>query len=162
MTAIPNRNTTRQQEVRLKIPADALVLVADGRKALVLSNRGDSAYPDLRLETASESAPNPPSREQGRERPGRVHSSVGDARSAVETADPHDRSEAEFAKETAAGFERLARDRAGSKIIVVAPPRTLAELRPALAAISDRIVAEIAKDLTNRPVHEIEAALTAE
>jgi protein required for attachment to host cells len=146
----------------MKIPAEALVLVADGRKALVLCNRGDATYPDLRLETATDNGPNPASREQGRARPGRVHASVGGARSAVEAADPHDRSEAEFARETAASFEQLVRERAGAKVIVVAPPRTLAELRPALASIADRIVAELPKELTNHPVHEIEAALRAE
>jgi protein required for attachment to host cells len=142
----------------VKIPAEAVVLVADGRKALVLSNRGDAKFPNLQLEWTSESAPNPPNHEQGRERPGRVRASVGQARSAVETADWHDRKEAAFVKETAANLEGRAR---GRKVIVIAPPRALADLRPALADISVDVIAEIAKELTNHPLHEIEAALAA-
>ena len=47
-------------------------------------------------------------------------------------------------------------------LIVVAPPRTLADLRSAFHAdVQARIVAEINKDLTKHPVDEIERHLTA-
>ena len=45
----------------------------------------------------------------------------------------------------------------GARLVVVAPPRTLAELRRAFhAEVKSRIVAEIDKDLTKEPIYEIE------
>ena len=45
-------------------------------------------------------------------------------------------------------------------LVIAAPPRTLADLRRALHAdVRKRIVAEVGKDLTKHPVHEIEAHL---
>ena len=52
------------------------------------------------------------------------------------------------------------REEKAKAIIVVAPPRTLAELRNALHAdVKRRIVAEIDKDLTKLPIWEIEKHL---
>jgi protein required for attachment to host cells len=45
-------------------------------------------------------------------------------------------------------------------LVVVAPPRTLADLRVAFHSdVKGRIIAEIDKDLTKHPVHEIEKHL---
>ena len=55
----------------LKIPHDALVFVGDGRKALFLRNDGDAISPNLRTEKVFEEE-NPPTLEQGSDRPGRV------------------------------------------------------------------------------------------
>jgi protein required for attachment to host cells len=146
----------------LIIPAGTLVLVADGRKALLLTNRGDAAYPNLRLEETIENAANPPNRAQGTDRPGRTFQSVGQARSAMETTDLHEISEVAFAKQAARMLVRLANSRSSAKIVVVAPPRTLAELRTALSGVEARIIAEVAKDLTNHPIAKIETALRTE
>ena len=49
------------------------------------------------------------------------------------------------------------------ELIVVAPPRTLAEPREQFdKAVKGRVVAEIAKDLTKHPVDEITAILSRE
>jgi protein required for attachment to host cells len=45
-------------------------------------------------------------------------------------------------------------------IVIVAPPRTLAELRHVMHAdVRHRVIAEIDKDLTKQPVWEIEKHL---
>ena len=52
----------------LKIPHDAFVFVGDGRKALFLRNDGDEKFPYLKTERVFVDE-NPPSHEQGTERP---------------------------------------------------------------------------------------------
>ena len=47
------------------------------------------------------------------------------------------------------------------RLVVVAPPHTLGELRKHYhKEVASRIIEEINKDLTGRPIDEIEAALT--
>jgi protein required for attachment to host cells len=42
--------------------------------------------------------------------------------------------------------------------VIVAPPRTLADLRATLAAsVRDKVILELDKELTHSPLHEIEA-----
>ena len=81
-------------------------------------------------------------------------------RSAVDATDWHELEKERFAKRVASALERLVRVERAKAIIVVAPPRTLAELRHALHAdVKSRIVAEIDKDLTKLPIWEIEKHL---
>ena len=54
---------------KLKIPHNAFVFVGDGRKALFLRNEGDEMYPNLKMERVFQDV-NPPTHEQGSERPG--------------------------------------------------------------------------------------------
>jgi protein required for attachment to host cells len=57
-------------------------------------------------------------------------------------------------------MERLVRERKVKALVVVAPPRTLADLRVAFHSdVKSRIIAEIDKDLTKHPLHEIEKHL---
>src|SRR5512136_2282802 len=116
---------------KLKIPHDAFVLVGDGRKALFLRNEGDEKFPNLKTERLFEDE-NPPTHEQGSERPGRVSKALGSGqRSAVEPVDWHQIEEHRFAKKVAAAMEQVVRTRKAPALVVVAPPRTLAELRGA-------------------------------
>ena len=65
-----------------------------------------------------------------------------------------------FAKRVATAMEDLARDRNARALVVVAPARTLADVREALHPdIKKRIIAEIGKDLTKYPIYEIEKHL---
>ena len=58
-------------------------------------------------------------------------------------------------------MERLVRDSNAPALVIVAPPRTLADIRAALHAdVASRVIAEINKDLTRHPVGEIEKRLT--
>src|ERR1051326_5296978 len=73
-----------------KLPHDALVFVGDGRKALFLRNAGDAHIPDLRTEQVFKED-NPPSREQGTDKPGRGFASAGSPRrGGMEETDWHD------------------------------------------------------------------------
>jgi protein required for attachment to host cells len=144
----------------IRMPHDALVLVGDGRKALFLRNQGDEKFPDLRVERVFADV-NPPTHEQGTDKPGRAFSSAdGSRRSGLEDTDWHDLEEHRFTRDVATALEGLVRDKKIKALIIASPPRTLAELRHALHAdVKKRIIAELAKDLTNHPVHEIEKHL---
>jgi len=144
---------------KISIPHDAFVFIGDGRKALFLRNEGDEKYLNLKTEQVFRDQ-NPPTREQGSDQPGRTFSSVGARRSAVEEADWHIIEEQRFAHEIAAALRRIVRDRKVKALVVVAPPRTLAELRRAFHTdVKSRILAEIDKDLTKQPIYEIEKHL---
>lgn len=145
----------------LKIPHDAFVFVGDGRKAIFLRNEGDAMFPNLKTKQVFVDE-NPLSHEQGTERPGRVSKGLQTGgRSAVEPTDWHMLEEQHFVRMVAAAMERLVRASKVRKLIVVAPPRTLAELRVAFHPdVKACIVAEVNKNLTRHPVGEIERHLT--
>jgi protein required for attachment to host cells len=147
---------------KITIPHDALVFVGDGQRALFLRNAGDEKFPNLKTERVF-SEDNPPTHEQGTDRPGRAIESAGTHRhSSMEPTDWHEIEKERFADRVAAALEKLVRDQNMQKIVVVAPPRTLAELRHVFHAdVKKRIIAEIDKDLTKHPVSEIEKHILA-
>jgi protein required for attachment to host cells len=142
---------------KLAISHDGLVFVGDGRKALFLRNEGDEKFPNLKAERVFVDE-NPSTHEQGTDRPGRAFQSAGSSsRSAVETTDWHEIEEHRFVQRVSAALEDLVRTAGVRELVIVAPPRALADLRAALHAdVKARIVAEIDKDLTKHPVWEIE------
>ena len=145
---------------RFSVPHDALVFVGDGQKALFLRNRGDVECIDL-ITARVFAEPDPPTHEQGTDRPGRSFRAYGHRRSAVEQTDWHELEKERFAAAVAAALENLVRAERVKALVVVAPPRTLAELRRAFHDdVKKRIVAEIDKDLTGHPVSDIEKHLT--
>jgi protein required for attachment to host cells len=143
-----------------KIPRDAIVFIGDGHKALFLRNVGDQDYINLKVEQVSVDD-NPPTHLQGTDRPGRTFKRAASHRSAeVSTTDWHDLEKHRFAEHVAAALEKLVRERKATALIVVAPPRTLADLRHAFHDdVKSRIIAEIGKDLTKNPVSDIERHL---
>ena len=144
---------------RLTIPPGGWVVVGDGRKALVLSNHGDDLYPNLQVERVFTAPPNPATHMQGADKPPRAI--FGGQRSAIEQTDWHELAEHRFAEEVAGALEKAHRRSPLKALIVVAPPRTLADLRRAFSdEIKHVIQAEIHKDLTKHPTYEIERHLT--
>src|SRR5262249_48506515 len=117
---------------KIKIPQDAIVFVGDGRKALFLRNTGDEKFPNLKTERVFVDR-NPATRDQGTDKPGRVFAgdAAGARRSAVEPTDWHELEEHRFARMVAEVFEKLVHEHKVKTVVVVAPPRTLAELRQA-------------------------------
>ena len=79
----------------LSIREGEWVVVCDGAKALVLQNAGDAKFPNLKTLEVFEQK-DPPTHEQGADRPGRTNASVGPGRSAVSQTDWHDRAEEAF------------------------------------------------------------------
>ncbi len=144
----------------MRIPHDALVLVADGRKSLFLRNKGDAEALNLVVEDQHAHA-DLKDGEMKSDAPGRSFSSVGSRRSAIEEPDYHQIEEDRFAADTAALLSKHAHANGFEQLIIVAPPRTLGELRQHYdKAVAAKIVAEIDKDLVNHPIKKLESVLT--
>ena len=143
----------------MQLPHQSVVLVADGRKLLFLRNEGDATHPNLIVEHAQEQD-NPATRDQATDAAGQSSSPQGAARSSVEPTDFHQIEEDRFAAEAATLLKTRALANDYESLIVVAPPRTLGELRKHYhKEVSDRLKGEIDKDLTGHPIPEIEKAL---
>jgi protein required for attachment to host cells len=160
----------------MQIPHNAYVLVADGKKLLFFRNEGDADYPKLEVEMEREQE-NPKDSDQGTDQPGRTFSgaqggdprsgglgtTVGAGRSAYSETDFHQLQKDNFAHEAADMLKKKALANAFDKLIIVAPPATLGELRKHYhKEVESRIAGEVAKDLTNMPVAEIEKILQAQ
>jgi protein required for attachment to host cells len=143
------------------IAHDTWILVGDGRKALMLRNDGTPQHPSLNVVDVLRDGANPPTHAQGADRPGRVMQSANGKRSAVEQTDWHEIAEERFATAIAQKLNAAANSDRFEKLILVAPPNTLAALRKNLdSKATQRIVAEVNKDLTKHPVPEIARLLT--
>lgn len=143
----------------MQVPHDAYVAVADGEKMLLFRNQGDREHLHLTLleEAQRESLAN---RDQRRDVPGRSFSSVGPGRSAYDEADSRQIGEDRFAAATAEMLNERALENEFESLIIVAPPRTLGELRKYYhGELNRRLIGEIDKNLTNAPVPEIERIL---
>ena len=125
------------------------IVVADGARARILLHegvgKGLSQVPGLEMTTDHQ-----PTREIGSDRPGRTHDRMGPGRHAMEPrADWHRQEKAQFAKSIA---ERLAAEldrRSFDRLILIAPPTAMGDLRAALDDRTHALVAgEITKDLT--------------
>lgn len=146
---------------RMKIANGTWILVGDGRRAMVLRNDGLAEIPNLHC-IATRETDNPPTREQGSDAPGRAFASIGARRAAVDTTDWHDEAEKKFAASLAADLNAAAHDGRYEHLIVVAPPRILAELRQDLSGEAKACLrAEIDKDLTRHTIADIETILLA-
>jgi protein required for attachment to host cells len=149
------------REPRPHVPHNSLVLVGDGQKALFLRNKGNAQRVDLVVERILE-RDNPPTREQGTDRPGRSTASLGVARSAMEEVDWHYLAKERFADELAEALYRHAHANLFDRLVIIAPPKILGSLRKAFhAEVADRIAAEIPKELTSHPVAEIARLIAA-
>lgn len=145
----------------MQIPHNSFVVVTDGSKMLFFRNEGDSLFPKLEVERKREQD-NPPDREQKTDAPGTAYASSGTARSAMEEVDFHRQEEDRFAAETAEMLRKRALDNEFEHLIIVAPPRTLGELRKHYhKEVEKRLSGEITKDLTGHPIQEIEKIISA-
>jgi protein required for attachment to host cells len=104
---------------------------------------------------------NPPTHEQGTDRPGRgFKRAATDRHGSMETTDWHQLEKEHFIERVAGVMEELVRTEDVKAIVVVAPSRTLAKLQLAIPpSIKKRIIAEVEKDLTKRPIWDIEKRL---
>ncbi len=145
---------------QLHISKNALVLVGDGRRALFLRNKGTPREVELIVERELRQD-NPPTREQGTDRPGRKYGTDGVSRSAVGETDWHDLAEERFAVEIAATLYEMGHAQQFDELVVVAPPKMLGDLRAAFhPEVAQCIVAEVPKDLTTHPIPELAKVLS--
>ncbi len=139
----------------------AHVVLLDGARLLVLRNVGDFRRPNLSV-VGHEAHRNPANREILSDGPGMTGARFGSGSDTVSRGDPHQRNEDRFAAEVAELVGALD-DRESPDVVVVAPPRSLAAFRRALApATRKRIVAMIDKDLTRHTVDELTGIIVGE
>jgi protein required for attachment to host cells len=145
---------------RIKIPQGAWIIVVDGQRALFLQNDGDEVYPNFRTADVIEHE-NPPTHEQGTDRPGRYSDTPDSHRSAFQETDWHQIEEERFLGRVADLLKEGVYAGKYGKIVLVAPPAALGTLRKALdRQVSGHIIAEVNKDLTKQPILDIEKALS--
>lgn len=124
------------------------ILVADGARARIFKNEG----PGKGIQPAVSEEfykPLPKTSELGADRPGRGHESASTTRHAVDTTDWHRFEKEKFAKEMAGILDQAGLSGAYDRLILVAPPKTLGDLRSALSpATRKKVSGEIDKDLT--------------
>ena len=144
------------------LDAGTWVLIADGEKALFLENIGDAQ--DMHLEVLRKvEQENPETSEQGTDKPGRFNDGPSVQRSAVQETDWHALEKQRFAKDLAQILYKAAHANKFDKIVLVAAPKVLGDLRAELhSEVSDRVIAEISKTVTNEPLIEIERMLAVE
>jgi len=129
------------------------IVIADGARARVLAARGPQQGLDLVLERRDHA---PRTAELGSDRPGRSFESATSARHAYSAPDYHRERELVFLRELVR--ELAAEHKAGrfERLVVVAPPTALGDLRKALGpTLTGAITAEINKDLTKVALHDL-------
>lgn len=145
----------------MKLKHGTWVVVADGEKYLLLRNKLDSEFIDLRV-IGGEEIENPPAHELSSDRSGRMNDAGPGAKSALAETDWHEVEKQRFAQHLAERLENSAAKGAYEEIVIIADAHTLGQLRSAYGdKTKARLVGEIAKDLTNMPVDKIEATVTA-
>lgn len=146
----------------MRVPHNSFIMVADGKKSLFFRNEGDGDFPNLIMER-KDGHSDREDRELKSDAPGRAFASTGASRSSYEETDYHQLEEDRFAAETAELLKQRALRNEYDSLIVVAPPRTLGELRKHYhKEVEKRLTGEVAKDLTGHPVAEIEKILSAQ
>ncbi|MFT4121711.1 host attachment protein [Bradyrhizobium sp.] len=144
---------------KMRIDKGDWLVVCDGRKALILENLGDGTFPNLHTREVHEQ-PNPSTSAQGTDAPGRLHASVGGARSSVEQTDWHDEAERAFLRTLADRLDTAVSSGETSALTMVASPRALGMIRADYSdAVRKALQGEVGKDLVKLPVYEIEKQL---
>jgi protein required for attachment to host cells len=136
------------------------VLIADGGHAKVFESLGYAA--DLApVEGLVFSSDLPANRDILSDRPGRVIESQGRARHAMENpSDPHRDLKRAFARKLAGILEGQLADKRFDRLVIVAPPITLGDLREALPkSVRAKVAAELAHDLVRTPHSELPSHL---
>ncbi len=146
----------------MAIPHGALVLVADGKKVLFLRNQGDAEIIDLRME-AHDQREDRKDGEIKTDAPGTQSSRVGMGRDTMEETDFHQQEEDRWVKDAAEELKKRALRNDFDALVVIAPPKALGVLRKELhKEVEKRIVTTINKEMTDRPIRDIEELLVGE
>jgi len=136
------------------------IVIADGARARVLERESaDSGLHEVKgLDLRADHRP---SHEILSDKPPRAYDRVGAARHAMEPrVDPHRELKRSFAHEVAAILDTRLAQHAFNRLVLVAPPQVLGDLRNALShAVRAKLTAELAKDLTKVPDSELASHL---
>ena len=141
---------------------NALVLVTDGRKTLFFRNHGDENQIDLRTEAFDEREDLPNS-ELKSDAAGSSKQSFGFGRPAMEETDFHQQEEDRWANAAAEEVNKRVLQNGFDALAIIAPPKTLGLIRKKLHKEAERrLVCEIPKEMTGRPIPAIEALIVSE
>ncbi len=139
-----------------RITKGTWVLVTDSEKALFLENQVDGEDPHLTVVKKTEQD-NPSDLEQSANRPGRMHDGGPGQRSALDDTDWHELAKERFAADLSDLLYERAHRGDFQKLVLVASPQILGELRKNLhVTVTDKVIGEVAKTLSNHPINEIE------
>lgn len=117
---------------------------------MFLRNQGNNAQPEFEVETRQNRPALPDSE-------GKTGTSTGGGEQ-----DYHKDDENRFAAHLADQLRMRALAHDFEALIIVAPPRTLGELRKHLhSEVEKRVIMELAKEMTDRPIPDITAMLMA-
>lgn len=130
-----------------KIPNKALVVVGTGEGARFFTNRGEGENLDLEFRDDLQ--------------PGNLADEGPSGKSPPEQS-AKESMEATFSKQLAEHLYKVAYSGDADSIVLVLDPDTMGEVRPLLhKEVTDRLVLELTKTLTNNPVEDIEKSLLA-
>jgi protein required for attachment to host cells len=128
--------------------------VFDGGRAVVFENEGFDDEPNLKFVFGPKNN-NPPTHEQGTDKPGRYGTPAG-PRSSVENADFHELGELKFVETLAKELEAAAKAAKFDRLVVVAPAKLLSPFRQHAPHASARVAAERAGDFIHSPKEALE------
>jgi len=134
-------------------PVITWILIADGARARILEHKGPGSGVSA-VDGMEFSAEKLKSSDIMADKPGRAFSSQGASRFAIEPkTDPVAKREADFMAMLAGVLEEKKNNATVfDRLVLIAAPRALGELRKALSnSIREIIYAELAKDLTKTP-----------
>ena len=141
---------------------NAFVLVVDGRKMLFFRNHGDENQIDLRTE-AHDEREDYANHELKSDAPGAMAQSIGFGRQTYEETDFHQLEENRWAQAAAEAVNQRALNNDFETLAIIAPPKILGVLRKKLHKEAERrLVCEISREMTGRPIPDIEALLVDE
>ena len=146
----------------MPLPHDALVLVADGRKMLFFRNHGDENQIDLRTE-AHEERDDRKDRDIKTDAPGTTKQSGGYGRSTYEEAEFKQQEEDRWIRDAADELKARVLRNDFEALAIVAPPKALGVLKKSLhKEVERRILCTVNKEMSGRPIPDIEALLDGE
>jgi len=136
------------------------ILVCDGAKGCIFLNSGPGKGLSA-VNGAQYQSDHAKTSDIGSQRPGRTHERANSARHAMEPrVDWHEFGKKEFARSLAGILDKAAEKGAFDRLVLIAPPKTLGELRACLdAQTAKRVHREIDKDLTQMTEHELQPYL---
>ena len=146
----------------MPLPHNALVLVADGRKMLFFRNHGDENQMDLRTE-AHDARYERKDREIKTDAPGTTKQSGGYGRSTYEETDFQQQEEDRWIKDAADELKARVLRNDFDALAIVAPPKALGVIKKCLhKEVEKRLVCTVNKEMSGRPIPDIEALLAGE
>lgn len=152
----------------MPIPNKALILVVDGRKMLFFRNHGDANQIDLRMEAHGERDDAHHDRDLKTDAAGATgtggKSAGGDThRPAMDETNFKQQEEDVWVKEAADELKRRVLHNDFDHLCIIAPPKALGVLRKALhKEVEKRVVCTINKEMSGRPIPDIEKLIESE